>query len=357
MAKRPALKAPYPYFGGKATIAAEVWARLGNVDNYVEPFAGSLAVLLMRPHAPKHETIGDLDSMVANFWRATQYDPEAVAAHADNPVNEVDLHARHRWLVFSEDAIAFRKRMRTDPDYYDAKIAGWWCWGASCWIGSGWCAVGAEEEAGEERSLWQQVPYLDCHGRGVNTLPNGQAALSQKRPSVFRPKGVFCGPTPSCADRRAYLLEWFGRLRDRLRTVRVCCGDWQRICSSPTTLTQLGLTGVFLDPPYSAAADREKTIYAHESATIAHDVRTWCLEYGGDRQIRACLAGYAGEGHEALEREGWRVFAWKAHGGYGNRSAKGQANARKERLWFSPHCLFCRDLFAAESNLVQETTP
>lgn len=28
------LKAPFPYFGGKSTIAKEVWARFGNVPNF-----------------------------------------------------------------------------------------------------------------------------------------------------------------------------------------------------------------------------------------------------------------------------------------------------------------------------------
>ena len=70
-----------------------------NTTNYVEPFAGSLAVLLGRPHAPRIETVNDLDCYLANFWRATSRDPEAVAVAADWPINEADLHARHRWLV------------------------------------------------------------------------------------------------------------------------------------------------------------------------------------------------------------------------------------------------------------------
>ena len=43
------LQAPFVWFGGKRKVAAEVWDALGDVDNYVEPFAGSLAVLLGRP--------------------------------------------------------------------------------------------------------------------------------------------------------------------------------------------------------------------------------------------------------------------------------------------------------------------
>ena len=44
------LRAPFPFFGGKASIARDVWMRFGDVPNYVEPFCGSCAVLLGRPH-------------------------------------------------------------------------------------------------------------------------------------------------------------------------------------------------------------------------------------------------------------------------------------------------------------------
>lgn len=42
------LAAPFPYFGGKALACADVWAAFGEVDNYVEPFAGSAAIAVVR---------------------------------------------------------------------------------------------------------------------------------------------------------------------------------------------------------------------------------------------------------------------------------------------------------------------
>ena len=116
------LQAPFPWFGGKATVSDLVWPRFGNVPNYVEPFFGSGAVLLGRPHAPKTETINDLDGLVANFWRAIQYDPDGTARWADNPVNEADLHARHAWIV--QRLGTHQARMMADPDYFDARMAG-----------------------------------------------------------------------------------------------------------------------------------------------------------------------------------------------------------------------------------------
>ena len=42
------LQAPFPYFGGRSTIAHKVWSALGDVKMYMEPFFGSGAVLLNR---------------------------------------------------------------------------------------------------------------------------------------------------------------------------------------------------------------------------------------------------------------------------------------------------------------------
>ena len=89
------LAAPFPWFGGKSLACETVWQALGDVQNYVEPFAGSAAMLLGRPHEPGVETINDADGFVANFWRAVAQDAEAVALSVDWPCNEADLLARH----------------------------------------------------------------------------------------------------------------------------------------------------------------------------------------------------------------------------------------------------------------------
>lgn len=81
------LRAPFPWFGGKSRVAHLVWDRFGDVPNYVEPFFGSGAVMLARPHPARIETINDLDCYVSNFWRALQRAPEEVALDADSPVN------------------------------------------------------------------------------------------------------------------------------------------------------------------------------------------------------------------------------------------------------------------------------
>jgi DNA adenine methylase len=69
------VKAPFPWFGGKSRAADVVWRAFGNVPNYVEPFAGSLAVLLARPHDAKIETVNDKDGLISNFWRGGEVLP------------------------------------------------------------------------------------------------------------------------------------------------------------------------------------------------------------------------------------------------------------------------------------------
>ena len=76
------LAAPFPWFGGKSGAFEQVWEAFGIVDNYVEPFAGSAAMLLGAPPGKRIETINDFDGMVANFWRAIAADPDAVANSA-----------------------------------------------------------------------------------------------------------------------------------------------------------------------------------------------------------------------------------------------------------------------------------
>lgn len=308
-------KPPFPWFGGKSRCAHLVWERFGDVPNYVEPFAGSLAVLLNRPHEPRMETVNDLDCYLANFWRATQADPEAVAAHCDWPINEADLHARHTWLSAQAD---FRERMHADADYYDAKIAGWWVWGQCQWIGGGWCDSGSF--LGRDRN---QRPHLG-RGKGVHRP-------SQKLPHL---DGWGHGRGVQSGDRRKDLPAYFAALADRLRPVRVCCGDWTRVLG-PCPTRSLGVTGVFLDPPYGPS--RDARCYAVDEDGVYKRVAAWAREHGDDPKLRIALCGYIGE--TSMPRN-WTCVPWKAHGGYGNRAnGRGRANKHRERIWFSPHCL------------------
>jgi DNA adenine methylase len=282
-------KAPFPWFGGKSRVAHLVWDRFGNVPNYVEPFFGSGAVLLERPYTVGTETVNDLDCYLANFWRATRSAPQEVASWANWPVNEADLLARHNWLVSQAE---FRAAVRSNPDYYDVKIAGWWIWGLCIWIGSGWCRQRGD---GPQPS---QLPHLGDAGREESILN--------------------------------VLLELSGRLRN----VRVACGEWHRVLGESVTIKH-GTTGVFLDPPYSS--DEHAVGYSADSGDVANDAAKWAIEWGDHPDMRIALCGYEGE---HLMPHSWECIQWKARGGYGSQGkGKGRENAGRERIWFSPHCL------------------
>jgi DNA adenine methylase len=69
------LKPPFAYFGGKTTLAPKIAELLPQHDHYVEPFAGSLAVLLAKEPAG-WETVNDLDGDLINFWKVLRDQPE-----------------------------------------------------------------------------------------------------------------------------------------------------------------------------------------------------------------------------------------------------------------------------------------
>lgn len=295
MIKSEPFRAPFTWFGGKSRCAPIVWDVFGDVHHYVEPFAGSLAVLLARPTAPRIETVNDINCFLANFWRALQAKPDEVAGYADWPVNEADLEARHKWLTEPVRRAEFEHNMRNNPDFCDTKIAGWWVWGLSCWIGGGWCAG----------PVHVQLPRLGDTGTGVTKINNGKNVQ-----------------------------EYLRDLSRRLRRVRVCCGDWQRVCTGGALY--YGTTvGIFLDPPYSHEV-RDTVVYTHEMP-CADAVREWAVKAGSNPRYRIVLCGY--EGEHIMPRN-WTCVPWKATGGYGNRSKQhNNPNRKKERLWFSPYCV------------------
>lgn len=333
------LKAPFPWFGGKRRVADLVWSALGDVDNYIEPFAGSLAVLLARPktHDCKAETVNDADAYICNAWRAMAAAPDEVAKWCDWPVNETDLFARHLWLV--ENGPQRLSNLEKDSDYFDAKVAGWWLWGINSWIGSGWCSGKGPWRSIDGKLVdIRQLPHLGIAGQGVNRkrphLSNAGRGVNRKLPHL--------GDAGHGVNRQhGGLYDYFSALAARLRRVRVCCGDWERVVTEGA-MAYGDTVGVFLDPPYLGEV-RCADLYRVDDHTISHAVREWCIERGEDKRLRIVLAGYYEE-HAAKMPTTWREHRYSANKSYGTASSVGSgkgndANRHNECLWFSPHCL------------------
>ena len=160
-----------------------------------------------------------------------------------------------------------------------------------------------------------KLPHVGDAGQGVNRqLPHvGNAGQGQ------------------CADWGEHLADMMQRLSDRLRRVRVACGDWGRVCTSSVT-DRHGLTAVFLDPPYAEGA-MEYSVGGNADDGITQAVRAWCIENGDNPQLRIAFCGY-----EPLSMsKGWTALRWVAPKGYQNDENAG--NRKREIIWFSPNCL------------------
>lgn len=290
------LTPPFPYFGSKRRAAQAVWQALGDPALYIEPFAGSLAVLLARPTVPRAEIAVDTDALVINWFRAVQRKPARVLALADECiVAEDDIEARHRWIVENRDRLT--RSIRSDPDYYDVTTAAWWWQGVSSWLGSGYAT------ATDPDNVPRQRPHVD------RTL-----------------KGLYA---------RGLTDERMAAVAGRLANVILLSGDWtdawKRACTDSILRRFRHDVGVFLDPPYTRATGRAAGLYSSDDP-LSTSVGDWCLDHGNE--VRIVLAGYLSE-YPLLPEKGWRVVPWGTHNGY----AQGDNDRRDEDVLFlSPTC-------------------
>ena len=336
------LTAPFPYYGGKRRWAKLVMPRLGDPADfdrmvYVEPFAGSLALLLANPTPFRREVVCDKNGMVVNFWRAMQAAPVDVARWGDYPTFHDDLTARHRWLIYW--GLEHSGRLQEDADFYCAKAAGWWGWAMSNWIGGEFCNLPKYE------SQIPRQPYIgskgDGHGRGINvniepcpqipwlSATGGRGINAQlsgnKQPYVadrpgaqgmqvnrVMPSSRPCLPSSGSTPGVQYnalnsagqtigdgsrLLDWFYRLQQRLARVAVLNRDWQSALS-PTLLME-GYSArkgvrVILDPPYRTDTGRKDTLYSDDAhaTEVATASYNWAVGHGDEYGIvYFCLEG------------------------------------------------------------------
>lgn len=300
---RNKLELPFPMFGGKRQIAQDIWDWFGDPENYLEPFFGGGAVLLNRPHPPtpdnpKAETVNDLNGFIVNFWRAVREEPEAVADVLRQPIHESETHARREWLV-EQGGEGFSQQLEDDPYHYNVEMAGWWCWGICCWIGEHWPWAGK-----------RQKPRLSRKG--------GQGILQLKH-----------------RDHPERLLN---ALSDRLRHVRVICGDWSRTISSKSMLKGSGVPcAIFLDPPYSSEYGDVYGGGFDDEGSLPDDVYEWCEAHGDDEDLRIAVCGYP-QNWDAPDD--WYQQTWTTQGGWSKSSPDDNPDAQKQEcVWFSPHCI------------------
>ena len=310
------IPSPFPYYGGKSRWGPDIWVRFGAVDAYYEPFFGTGAVLFAsEPH--NREVVCDLNGFIANFWRAIQGDPDQVAYWADYPTIHQDLTARHKWL--HAWGVEHASRLSEDPDFYDAKAAGWWVWGMSLWIGNVWC----------RSTLQSGIPLIDSRGGGQGVSQQRKNIPGDQIPHV---SDHASGRGVSVQRMRGRRLEpWFQTLADRLKGVVVLNRSWTSICHSKTVLMDTATTSkkkhraIFLDPPY----DQRGHIYG--TPEVTQEVYDWAVEAAQRPGYRLAMACHEGD---FSVPDGWTIRIL-SFGGIRKPERRGVQDA----VLFSPQCL------------------
>lgn len=118
---------PICYFGGKTLSAQWLISQMPPHRHYVEPYAGSLAVLLAKAPVPM-ETVNDLDGEIVAWWRVLRdrpadlervcaLTPHARAEHADSYSPVPDDHpdpdlerARRVWVQLTQGRAGIRTK-------------------------------------------------------------------------------------------------------------------------------------------------------------------------------------------------------------------------------------------------------
>ena len=302
------IRTPIIWFGCKRRQAPCVWQLLGKVDSYLEPFAGSCAVMLGNPWIPNKEVINDIDAFITNFWRSVQHDPQMVLRCASKISNDIENVARKKYLA--QRYADLKEKCTEDLAYFDSEIAGM---------------------------------FLYCNANSLN--PSLPKEATNTRLFVAPGTGRGWQMTRKRLDPYESFDDWMNVLAYRFQRVAVLCRDWRDIRDAEYLLyfnyakTKKHRAGVYLDPPYTRDARKSgRGVYAQEDYDVANDCRQWAFEKGDDPALRIVLSGYETEFGDMPE--GWTTYRVPRKAGHENFSKDKTKKKRPvEILAASPHCL------------------
>lgn len=254
------LRPPFPYYGGKQTLADRIVSLFPDHAHYVEPYAGSLAVLLAK-RPSLIETVNDLDGELVTFWRVLRDRPDDLfAACALSP------HARSEYEAIRDAQV---------PPGDDLEVA------RRIWVQLTQGRAGTRRPA--ERTGWRHVIGPNA---GVSILGYLDGYLKRFPPAVSRLRQVSLECRPALDVVAAYGAE-------------------------PTAL-------LYVDPPYVADSRTSKG-YRHEMTDADHRALAEAL-----RSARAgvVLSGYPCDLYDRelyLDWERVELAAQTTQGGKGER--------------------------------------
>lgn len=242
------------YYGSKTRAAQRIIELLPAHDAYVEPFCGSLAVLMAKPPAGRFETVNDIDHDLMTFWRILRERPQ-------------DL----------ERVCALTPHSRAE---YQA------CWPIR----------EAVDDLERARRVWVKL----AQGRG-----------GQLRPTGWRYHEKPHGRSSSMPGTLAGYVGRFAAVADRLRNVSLECRDAFEIIEKYGADAN---TLLYVDPPYLGST-RARTAYRHEMNQAAeHEVLADALRSCAAAVV---LSGYHSPLYDRLY-DGWEVAEFSAFTGQSN---------------------------------------
>lgn len=242
------------YYGSKTRAAPRIVEMLPQHDAYVEPFCGSLAVLMAKPPAGRFETVNDIDHDLMTFWRVLRERPEDLER-----VCALTPHSRGEY--------------------------------AACWP-----IKEAVDDLERARRVWVKL----AQGRGGQLRPTGWRY--HERPH---------GRSSSMPQTLAGYVDRFADVARRLRSVSLECRDAFEV------IAKYGadeFTLLYVDPPYLGST-RARTAYRHEmNRESEHRALAEAL---GECRAAVVLSGYHSPLYDSLY-DGWEVAEISAFTGQAN---------------------------------------
>jgi len=212
MADRASITAIAPWFGGKRNLAPAIVEELGPHRFYVEPFCGSMAVLIAKPEATT-EIVCDLHGDLINLARVVQ-DPQ--------------------------DGPRLYRRLRR-------------CWMSEVEHGEATQRMAMPFQPGVDRAF----DYFVFSWQGRNGV-SGTTAYNVTFARRFTPNGGQGGKRFQSAV--SSIPAW----RRRLRNVNILCGDGFKVLEKTDDAAGVA---VYIDPPYLEKGAK----YVHDFEASDHE--------------------------------------------------------------------------------------
>lgn len=281
--KKPTIKPPFSYFGGKSGLATKIAGLLPSHNTYVEVFGGSGAVLFAKPQS-RLEVFNDIDEGVINFFRILR---------DDRAFSELK-----RLLDFTPFA---RKEYMECRDTWRL-----------------------QDDPIEKARRWYALVSMSFSADIHTNKGWGFAATARARKN----------PPVEFSNTVARLYQ----CANRLKQVQIECADFRTIFrhyDSPDAV-------FYLDPPYLAST-RKSGGYQHEMTDKAH---VELLDLAQNCAARVVMSGYANPMYDEALADWQRIdISTFAHATGKTKSTKlqgagsGRQTRRIECLWIKPNAV------------------